>query len=241
MVAVVGAAASVLGVVAVTQVLDRTEAWDAATEAGGGESDVEYREVDGPPDYDCLNGEESMAYLEVVQEPSGESAPPPPPRGVIRAESGLTLGRDEPYADLDGERPDMVYVVGDDDVAGYARAFELADIGAFGGRISPYAADTQTPVGTYTSPDGVGYPVNENGQTYGSSASGRASDDPDLVAVLGNHCKDGYVRSELLRGEESLADDANRNEPDRWFEVDVTESDGVTVVDTYTISRISEP
>lgn len=248
MVAVVGAAALVLGVVAVTQALDRTEAWDAAT---GLETEERLREVSALPDAPDCSGDDALlgadahyvAFGYSVQEPTGESAPPPPPDDVIRTESGVTLGRDEPYAELDSERPYMVYVVGEDDVAGYALRFALDDIAAHGGRIELYAGDGQTPVGYYTSPDGVGYPVNENGQTYGIAGAGLGVDAPDLAQVVGDGCTSGYVPSWVVDfSAESLAESrANLDLPERYWEIDVTESDGTTVVDTLTFSSTDVP
>lgn len=248
MVAVVGTAASVLGVVAVTQVLDRTEAWDAAT---GLETEEGVREVSALPAAPDCSGDDALPGAEPrylvfafsVHEPTGESAPPPPPEGVIRTESDVTLGRDEPYAELDGERPHMVYVAGEEAVAGYALRWELDDIGAHGGRIVLYAADGQTPVGYYTSPDGVGYPVNENGQTYGIVGTGLAVEAPDLAQVVGDGCTSGYVPSWVVDSSaKSLAESrADLDLPERYWEIDVTEADGTTVVDTLTFSSTDAP
>lgn len=83
--------------------------------------------------------------------------------------------------------------------------------------------------------NGIEYPVNENGLTYGaagdSDGDGRDDTHPDLIAVRANNGKNGYVYWEDLESrtpegltlEEALATDWNR--PFTVYAVD-----GVTII-----------
>jgi hypothetical protein len=89
-----------------------------------------------------------------------------------------------------------------------------------------------------------GYNANDRGQTYGKAPLDRhdfsESDFPDLVAVVGDHGVEGYVRSH------ELADDPNANPatPEEALAIQakaedrilpVFAADGRTQVDTFTV------
>lgn len=87
------------------------------------------------------------------------------------------------------------------------------------------------------------YEVNENGQTYGVCVdSVYIEDAPDLQPVLGDHGIEGYVYTEELRHkgaaknpEEAVAQmEAKKNGTYEPVVMNVYESDGVTIIDTFT-------
>ena len=87
------------------------------------------------------------------------------------------------------------------------------------------------------------YEVNENGQTYGVRVNSPYFEDfPDLQPVLGDHGIEGYAYTEdlLHKGaaknpEEAIAQmEAKANGTYEPVVIDVYESDGVTVIDTFT-------
>ncbi len=90
--------------------------------------------------------------------------------------------------------------------------------------------------------------MNENGETYGiETNSPYMSDQPDLIPAIGDNGKQGYVRNSELIGEApSSPEEAIRIQEERRANgnppmvVNVYESDGVTVIDTFTIGS-SEP
>ena len=87
------------------------------------------------------------------------------------------------------------------------------------------------------------YEVNENGETFGTGADAKyPEDEPDLVAALGDNGIEGYVRKTELDGETpSTPEEAIRLQEERKAKgnppriINVYESDGVTVIDTFTI------
>lgn len=92
-------------------------------------------------------------------------------------------------------------------------------------------------------PHKTDFEVNENGETYGTAGDLiYYEDEPDLIAVVGNNGIEGYVRkTELEADTPSCPEEAvkmmeerkrNGNQP---RVIDVYESDGVTVIDTFTI------
>ena len=88
----------------------------------------------------------------------------------------------------------------------------------------------------------VDYEVNENGQTYGTDIDSPYVEDlPDLMAVIGDHGKQGYVyRDEFLGDPPSSPEEAvaiqksieNGTYIPKVY--NVYESDGVTIIDTFT-------
>lgn len=88
----------------------------------------------------------------------------------------------------------------------------------------------------------VHYNINKNGESYGTSLDSPDGRDPDLVAVLGDNGIVGYARSTDLDGEKpSSPEEAIRMQEEREkagnppIVVNVYKSDGVTVIDTFTI------
>ncbi|MDM4762784.1 hypothetical protein QT381_07165 [Galbitalea sp. SE-J8] len=87
------------------------------------------------------------------------------------------------------------------------------------------------------------YAVNANGQSYGSAADANSPDtEPDLIGVVADNGKTGYV----LKTELAEADGSNITSPEeavKWenggakvnHTVDVYESDGTTVIGTFTV------
>ncbi|MDE6538699.1 MAG: hypothetical protein K2K66_00770 [Ruminococcus sp.] len=86
------------------------------------------------------------------------------------------------------------------------------------------------------------YEVNENGQTYGVAVGNYFEYFPDLQPVLGDHGIEGYVYTEELlhkgaakNPEEAMAQmEAKANGTYEPVVMNVYESDGVTVIDTFT-------
>lgn len=86
------------------------------------------------------------------------------------------------------------------------------------------------------------YEVNENGQTYGVAVGNYFEDFPDLQPVLGDHGIEGYVYTEELlhkgaakNPEEAVAlMEARANGTYEPVVMNVYESDGITVIDTFT-------
>ena len=86
------------------------------------------------------------------------------------------------------------------------------------------------------------YEVNEYGQTFGVIANVMRCDFPDLIAVYGDNGEKGYVYETEWDGEKpscpeeaaKMMEEAAKNGfPERV--VNVYESDGRTVIDTFTI------
>ena len=88
----------------------------------------------------------------------------------------------------------------------------------------------------------VDYEVNENGQTYGTDIDSPYIEDlPDLMAVIGDHGKQGYVyRDELIGAPPSSPEEAVEQQKALENETytpkvyNVYEADGVTIIDTFT-------
>ncbi|MBQ7012910.1 MAG: hypothetical protein IJN11_03215 [Oscillospiraceae bacterium] len=88
----------------------------------------------------------------------------------------------------------------------------------------------------------VDYEVNENGQTYGKNMESPYIEDiPDLIAVVGDHGKRGYVyRDELIGMPPSSPEEAEalhkslENGTYTPKVYNVYEADGVTIIDTFT-------
>lgn len=86
------------------------------------------------------------------------------------------------------------------------------------------------------------YEVNENGQTYGVAVGNYVEDFPDLQPVIGDSGIKGYVytydllyKGEAKNPEEAVAQmEARANGTYVPVVLDVYESDGVTVIDTFT-------
>jgi hypothetical protein len=103
-----------------------------------------------------------------------------------------------------------------------------------------YNAETNEPI-PHVSSDY--YEVNEYGQTFGSTLDVMyVSDYPDLVAVLGDNGIRGYAYQTDLDGEQpSCPEEAVRMMEERERNgnpprvINVYESDGRTVIDTFTI------
>ena len=77
----------------------------------------------------------------------------------------------------------------------------------------------------------VEFPVNENGETYGSPINDRV---PDLIVTRAEGGKTGYVRVSEL----DLARNSSRSNPDpnAVYNIDVYEADGVTTVGTFKVT-----
>jgi hypothetical protein len=82
-----------------------------------------------------------------------------------------------------------------------------------------------------TPPPGPDYPTNASGLTYGSSQTGK---DPDLVAVIGNCGRGGYVFSNQLFDPTPWDPQAGSEAGSRRT-IPVYEPDGTTQIDTFTI------
>ncbi len=88
----------------------------------------------------------------------------------------------------------------------------------------------------------VHYNINENGESYGTAQDAPDGKEPDLVAVLGDNGNVGYARSSDIDGEmPSCPEEAVRMQEEREKAgnpprvINVYKSDGVTVIDTFTI------
>ena len=87
------------------------------------------------------------------------------------------------------------------------------------------------------------YGVNQNGETYGSSAYARTyEEEPDLIAAIGDNGEKGYIRrSESEEEDPSSPEEALRiqneraNQPPRI--IPLYAEDGITVLDTFTIGK----
>ncbi|MBO5319823.1 MAG: hypothetical protein J6B01_08490 [Ruminococcus sp.] len=91
------------------------------------------------------------------------------------------------------------------------------------------------------------YPVNKNGQTYGSCADAvYIEDHPDLVSVVGNDGKVGYIYKEDMLGEDpscpeeavKMMEERKKAEENGTYTpkvCNVYASDGETIIDTFTI------
>lgn len=92
-------------------------------------------------------------------------------------------------------------------------------------------------------PHKTDFEVNENGETYGTSGGLiYYEDEPDLIAVIGNNGIEGYVRkTELETDMPSCPEEAMRMQEERERNgnssriIDVYESDGITIIDTFTV------
>ncbi|MDT9591944.1 hypothetical protein RDV89_02630 [Nocardioides zeae] len=211
--------------------LGTPRAWDAAqSRAGVGTSSC--------PQASAVRffgaGGEASAAITVTGGPPPRVATPPPATGVGRSSWGVSYGRDEPYAELDGRYPDLVYVRGDRGVRGYAVREDLVDIDELGGVIDLYLEDGHTERGQLTSPRGAGWPENERGQTYGRAATVHRM--PDLVEVVGDCGVAGYVTSDewATYSDAPLTTRALLLGEGRHV-VEVVASDGTTVVDDLTL------
>lgn len=82
------------------------------------------------------------------------------------------------------------------------------------------------------------YKINENGQTYGS-ASSEEDELPDLIAVIAENGKQGYVYKEDFTGEMPKSPDEAAELPKESdnIVIPVYESDGTTEIGTYKISE----
>ena len=82
------------------------------------------------------------------------------------------------------------------------------------------------------------YETNENGQTYGS-ASSEEDELPDLIAVIAENGKQGYVYKEGFTGEIPKSPDEAAKTPKESADIviPVYESDGTTEIGTYRISE----
>ena len=87
------------------------------------------------------------------------------------------------------------------------------------------------------------FQVNERGMTYGSAAS--SDHDPDLIYAIGDHGKKGYVLAVDLNGktptspEEAVAMTLAQDKGTPPV-IPLYESDGVTQIDTFTLSKTTE-
>ncbi len=90
------------------------------------------------------------------------------------------------------------------------------------------------------------YEVNENGETFGTGADAMyPEDEPDLIAAVGDNGIEGYVRKTELDDDEmdkaQTPEEVARIQEERDAKgnpnriINVYESDGVTVIDTFTI------
>jgi hypothetical protein len=79
--------------------------------------------------------------------------------------------------------------------------------------------------------------VNESGQSYGSEAHASSPEElPDLILVLGDSGRDGYVYAkDLHQAAPASPEEAVRFQNSGEVVLDVYLSDGVTKVDTFTI------
>ncbi len=90
----------------------------------------------------------------------------------------------------------------------------------------------------------VAYEVNDNGETFGSSAKASAYEAwPDLTAAVGDNGVSGYIRtSEAMGKEPSSPEEAimiqqeRINNGDTKRIISLFDKDGVTIIDTFTIS-----
>lgn len=84
--------------------------------------------------------------------------------------------------------------------------------------------------------DNLEYSVNEAGRTYGSGSGRDIEEQPDLVLVEGNDGVVGYVYTDDLWGKEpSSIEEALEGNSELPRDIPVYESDGVTVIGTFTI------
>jgi hypothetical protein len=90
-------------------------------------------------------------------------------------------------------------------------------------------------------PVGLEFPVNKNGQTYGSSQDSVHPDDyPDLIGVFATNGKEGYVYYKDLYNDEMIFTDAELKELNEKgiyeIYVPVYEEDGKTVIGEFAVS-----
>lgn len=79
-----------------------------------------------------------------------------------------------------------------------------------------------------------GYPTNAQGQTYGPPTGDFW---PDLMLAEGNNGVQGYVYTSDLTGEPpTTIEEALARNPDEPFDIPVYKSDGITVIDTFTVN-----
>jgi hypothetical protein len=76
----------------------------------------------------------------------------------------------------------------------------------------------------------VEFDTNANGETFGSPINDRV---PDLILTSGDGGEIGYVRVSELDQARNLS--RSESDPAAVFPIDVYESDGVTVVGTFTV------
>lgn len=96
--------------------------------------------------------------------------------------------------------------------------------------------------------DETEYEVNENGETFGTCLDViYPEDEPDLMAAVGDNGRKGYIRKTELDDDEmakcETPEEAVRIQEEREKNgnpprvINVYESDGVTVIDTFTIGN----
>ena len=106
------------------------------------------------------------------------------------------------------------------------------------------------PDGTYLDPEhtiraphaDVGYQINENDQTYGTAPDSVYPEDyPDLISVIGDNGKQGYIYKEDYFGDIAMSPEeaekiteAQRSGTYEPQTLNVYASDGKTVLDTFT-------
>lgn len=118
-------------------------------------------------------------------------------------------------------------------IAAYATGLILVLVGAVAG-------SAIAEVGEQNQSTPIPYMTNATGQSFGSNAmSGSPESDPDLVLVVGDHGTEGYVNSQELNPPLPTSPDQAVKEQTAPGEIEavlpVYRSDGVTVIDTFTI------
>lgn len=182
-----------------------------------------------------------------LSDPGAGPATPPPDGQVGTNIFGMTYGLDQPYPQLNGERPQLVLVAGTDGVGGYAYIDDLAQIEQGSGAISLFLEDGATVVGELAPPLVAGLPTNSRGQTYGPLTGADTTRSPDLVLVEGIAGVEGYVPRAAFDEPTPPAGVDSYEDFETWraslpTEVPVTEADGVTAIDTYALStRVRNP
>lgn len=232
----VGGALAMAAAYVTTTAIDPTTPWDGPPQD---DPASEVREVGEPLFAPCSEGDADAEHAFVTLAGDDDAPPPvvPAPTSQDPGRTGpLTYGRDESYDALDGARPDLVHLVGVDGVGGYAFREQLDRLAAHGGELGLRTADLAVVVGTYRSPDGVGYPRNAAGQTYGIPNTDTGAR-PDLTELVGDDCVTGYVATDLVEDLDLRPPGLALGAPDlgqRWVEVDLTDAEGDEVVGTYT-------
>ncbi|MBD3919665.1 hypothetical protein H8B09_12950 [Paenibacillus sp. PR3] len=154
-------------------------------------------------------------------------------------ESKQTYGSAE-TANFDELLPDLIHVGFVDGTAGYVRKQDY--LNELGGDVPLYEADGKTIIGSFhISAKNVRYAINDNGQTYGSSADAASPDmEPDLISATGVDGTNGYVFKTDLDGvmpkspKEALEQQKNR--PAAGRDIPLYDQEGTTVIGTFHIS-----